>query len=546
MTTAADINNALAQLVADGARLQAIVNGSNTTDVTLQDGTTLVPSISKLFAGISNQWRTPVRVATTGALPNTPTYANGTAGLGATLTAGSNGALTIDNRAVSAGDRVLVKDQAAQLQNGIYTVTNAGSGAAAYVLTRAVDANTSANFVVGMATSVIDGDANTGLIVVVATPLSGTITVGTTAVVFKSQPNALTSADLAGVDQNITQDVSAAYTITNADGGKLLALGGAALYTVTFNAASTYLPKLRTTLFNVDTLRWKLVAVPGAGNYWLAPGQQITVRNVDNAWKVTELGAWRTNANITLYFSESAGSVNNDGMTSASPLTFAEAQKRMRNLIDLNGNTAILQANDGTYTTFGTIAAHWRGLHVVGIMGNAANNQLTQFVVPNATDGIYVKDYACVQIQYFYFTGGSAARAVVAEQFAIADIGNCLFGGFGANSSGIVALGYGSIGAIGVLSFAGNLDFPLVATGGKIGLGPFVHQITQALTVNTFALPTLAGRIIADPGNGWGGAGVASVIGTKYNAVGCAIISTSGVAFPGGTAGTKDSTSYVS
>lgn len=544
MTTAADINAALAQLVADGARLQAIVNGNSATDVTLSDGVSTVPSVAKLFASISNQWRSPVRVATTAALPSAPTYANGALGQGATLTAGANGALSVDNRALAAGDRVLVKDQAAQLQNGIYTVTNPGSVSAAYVLTRATDADTSADFVVGMTSSVLDGDSNAGLIVVVASPLVGPINVGVTAVVLKSQPNALTAADLAGVDQNITQDVSAAYTVTNADGGKFLALGGNALYTVTFNAASTYLPKFRTTLYNADNLRWKVVSLNGT-TLWLAPGQQTTVRNVDNNWRSSEIPPWRLQGPVTIYFSESSGSANNDGMTSGSPLTFAVAEARLRNQIDMNGTGAIMQALDGNYTAFGTIAGQWRGLHVVAIFGNAANNQLTQFIIPNATDAIYVKDYGCVQIQYFYFTGGSSARALVAEQFAIADVGNCLFGGFGASSSGITALGHGQCNAIGVLSFAGNLDFPLVATGGKIGLGPFVHQITQALTVNTFALSTLGGRIQADPGGNWGGAGVASVIGTKYNAVGVSLIALNGNAFPGATAGTKDATSYV-
>src|SRR6056300_987485 len=41
----------------------------------------------------------------------TATYSNGTAGVGATLTAGSNGAIVIDGVSLSVDDRVLVKDQ---------------------------------------------------------------------------------------------------------------------------------------------------------------------------------------------------------------------------------------------------------------------------------------------------------------------------------------------------------------------------------------------------------------------------------------------------
>ena len=51
------------------------------------------------------------------------TYANGSSGVGATLTANANGALTVDGQTMVAAERLLVKDQAAGLQNGIYTVT---------------------------------------------------------------------------------------------------------------------------------------------------------------------------------------------------------------------------------------------------------------------------------------------------------------------------------------------------------------------------------------------------------------------------------------
>lgn len=84
------------------------------------------------------------KAATTAALP-AATYANGTAGVGATLTATANGALAAqDGITLVANDRLLVKNQAAPAQNGIYIVTNAGAAGAAFVLTRAIDADTAA------------------------------------------------------------------------------------------------------------------------------------------------------------------------------------------------------------------------------------------------------------------------------------------------------------------------------------------------------------------------------------------------------------------
>lgn len=87
--------------------------------------------------------------ATQAALPNTPTYSNGTAGVGATITAGSNSTLTVDGVVQALGARILVKNQVGEANNmgynanGIYELTTVGSGAAAWVLTRVREADTS-------------------------------------------------------------------------------------------------------------------------------------------------------------------------------------------------------------------------------------------------------------------------------------------------------------------------------------------------------------------------------------------------------------------
>src|SRR5258708_3402495 len=71
---------------------------------------------------------TAVLAASTGAL--TATYANGALGVGATLTnSGAQVALTLDGVTLAVNDRVLIKNQAAPAQNGIYTVTTVGTGA---------------------------------------------------------------------------------------------------------------------------------------------------------------------------------------------------------------------------------------------------------------------------------------------------------------------------------------------------------------------------------------------------------------------------------
>jgi hypothetical protein len=120
-----------------------------------------------------------VRVGTTAAL--TVTYSNGSSGLGATLTnAGTQAALSLDGVSLSAGDRVLVKDQASQLQNGIYIVSAVGSVATNWVLTRAVDADNTTELTPGAYTFVEEGTVN-GQNGYVCTN-SGTISIGSTAI----------------------------------------------------------------------------------------------------------------------------------------------------------------------------------------------------------------------------------------------------------------------------------------------------------------------------------------------------------------------------
>jgi enamine deaminase RidA (YjgF/YER057c/UK114 family) len=115
------------------------------------------------------------------------TYNNGSSGVGATLTKTAPlSALSIDGSTPAVGNRILVKNESNGAYNGVYTVTTVGSGAVAWVMTRATDYDTS-----GAGTNEIDqGDyllvlsgstqANTSW--VQQTPLP--ITVGTTALVF--------------------------------------------------------------------------------------------------------------------------------------------------------------------------------------------------------------------------------------------------------------------------------------------------------------------------------------------------------------------------
>ena len=98
------------------------------------------------------------RAATTGNLA--ATYSNGSAGVGATLTASSNGAITLDGVSPVVNDRILVKDQTTAAQNGIYKVTTQGDGSTAFVLTRATPEDQPAELSGGSFIFVEEGTAN--------------------------------------------------------------------------------------------------------------------------------------------------------------------------------------------------------------------------------------------------------------------------------------------------------------------------------------------------------------------------------------------------
>jgi len=182
--------------------LGAAARGSNTdiTSIALTSGTIAnapiinTDIVNKLYAdsiasGIN--FHAACQYGTTANL-GTVTYNNGSSGVGATITnAGTQAALIIDGYTFTGTDvtnatRVLIKNQTTQSQNGIYTITNQGSGSTNWVLTRATDYDTSGSGTnevdQGDFILVIGGTANQNTSWVQQTPLP--ITIGTTNIVF--------------------------------------------------------------------------------------------------------------------------------------------------------------------------------------------------------------------------------------------------------------------------------------------------------------------------------------------------------------------------
>jgi len=108
------------------------------------------------------------------------TYDNNGTGVGATLTAGSNGAFSIDGSSPALNDRILIKDQTAQEENGIYTLTQVGDGSNPAILTRADDYDEAGDMDAGDQVAVVGGTALAGSLYMMTQ--TAAIVVGTTAI----------------------------------------------------------------------------------------------------------------------------------------------------------------------------------------------------------------------------------------------------------------------------------------------------------------------------------------------------------------------------
>ena len=143
---------------------QTDLNASSQKITSLADPTAAQDAATKAYVdavAIGIDWKPSVRAATT---------ANG-----ALATAFAN-TQVIDGVTLATGDRILIKDQTAGAENGLYTVNASGAP------TRSTDADTATEVTGGLAVFVEEGTINSDTGWVLTN--NGTITLGTTALVF--------------------------------------------------------------------------------------------------------------------------------------------------------------------------------------------------------------------------------------------------------------------------------------------------------------------------------------------------------------------------
>jgi hypothetical protein len=338
--TVARTNLGLGSIATQNANAVAITGGTvtgmpsptNATDVATK---TYVDSTAQGLNILAQS-----RLATAAVLPNTPTYANGSSGVGATLTSATNTTLTVDGTSTALNDVILVKNQAAPAQNGIYTQTQIGTGSVPWILTRATYFDQAAEMLKGSYTFVTAGSTNVNSSWVLAASIT---TVGTDAVNFNQfatsaagvvslgglngaiglgQGLATSGSNVqtaAGVDTNTLNTQVVDYTIATTDCGATVQVGTGSTgqKTITLPSVSGFDSKCVVTIINGDTARGKkLVGFPST-NFTspniLWPGQGVKVEIINGAWAVPfDPGRWKNPGTQTLHVDINSGSDAND------------------------------------------------------------------------------------------------------------------------------------------------------------------------------------------------------------------------------------------
>jgi hypothetical protein len=319
-----------------------------------------------------------VNLATTTALPAN-TYNNGTSGVGATLTANANGALSVDSTLTITSERILVKNEAAGANNGVYTVTQVGSAGTPYILTRATDFDT-----VGTGVDQIDeGDfflvtsgtanVNTAWVQQTAPP----ITIGTTALVFQQFSAPITYTAGTGLSE------SPSYTFNIANTGTAGTYGGAASVPVfTTNAQG-----------QVTSVTPTGIAIAAAAVSGLAPSATTDTTNASNITSGT-LGTSRLSGSytgVTGVGTLTAGTWNatpigavygGTGQSSyaVGDLVYADTTTSLAKLADVAVGNALISGGVGSAPSYGKIglATHVSG--TLPIANGGTGSTSTQFV----------------------------------------------------------------------------------------------------------------------------------------------------------------------
>jgi hypothetical protein len=302
------------------------------------------------------------RLASAAPLPSC-TYNNGVSGVGATLTATANAALSVDSTLVALNNRVLIKNQVDGAQNGVYVVTQTGNGSTPFILTRAADFDTPGtgvdNIDAGDFFLITAGSTNANTSWVQQTPLP--VVVGTTPIVF-SQFGASGVTYTAGTGLTLTGTV---FSITNTAVAAGSYGSASTVGTFTVNAqgqltaassASIAIAGTQITSGTIDSGRF-------SGSYTGITGVGTLTAGT---WNATTIGAAHGGTGLTSY--------------GVGDIIFASGTTTLSTLPDVATGNALISGGVGVAPTYGKIGLT---THVSGTL-SIANGGTNGTAAPTA------------------------------------------------------------------------------------------------------------------------------------------------------------------
>jgi hypothetical protein len=182
------------------------------------DPTTALGAVTKQYADAITaaiNFHAPVARASTANIAGT--YSNGTSGVGATLTVTATGRLALDGGNVNTNDRVLLKNQTTDLQNGIYIVTNQGGAGVSAILTRTTDYDNNVEVSNGDIVFCTAGTQNAGVTFVNTS--TNPVTIGTSSITFSVYTSASLPSQTGNAGYFLTTDGTAPSWVSLSDWG---------------------------------------------------------------------------------------------------------------------------------------------------------------------------------------------------------------------------------------------------------------------------------------------------------------------------------------